>query len=69
MNKFLFLIGLISTTIGLVTLFAPNILDKMGKFLNQFYVTDAVILAKRIFFGLLSLGVGIMFIFLHFVIF
>ncbi len=68
MNKFLFFIGIVSTTLGLLTIFAPNILDRMGKFLNQFYNADAVILAKRIFFGLLSLGIGLLFIFLHFII-
>ena len=68
MNKFFFFTGIISTIVGLLTLFAPDMLDKVAKYLNQFWYADAVIFAKRYFFGLLSLGIGLLFIFLYFVI-
>ncbi|MFQ6605514.1 MAG: hypothetical protein ACE5D8_08175 [Fidelibacterota bacterium] len=67
MEMFLVFIGVIATTAGVMTLVAPQILDKMGKFLSQFYYTDALILAKRVFFGTISLAVGIVLIFLYFV--
>lgn len=68
MNKFFFFTGIISTTVGLLTIFAPNILDKAANYLNQFWYADAVIFAKRFFFGLLFLGIGLLFIFLYLVV-
>ncbi len=67
MEMFLIFVGVIATTAGVLTLVAPQILDKMNNFLSQFYYADALILAKRVFFGIISLAVGLVLIFLYFV--
>jgi len=55
MGKFFFFIAVISTIVGLLLLFAPQVLEKLGRLVNRFYITDDVIFEKRFIFGIFLL--------------
>ena len=62
--KILFLVvSIIAFVSGILLLFAPGLLIKVGNVLNQVFTTDEVILSRRLLFGILLIIVGIFMIY------
>lgn len=57
---FIIVIATIALAVGILLLIAPQILVKTGKVLNKSIVVDDLIFSKRLLFGLLLLGVGLL---------
>jgi hypothetical protein len=68
MGWILLLIAVIAVLTGLLLIFAPRVLQQTEKLLNQLYITDDVIFARRILFGCFLLVASGLMIYAYFLL-